>query len=214
MRTYQVINQLSLDSSKVYCKRKSGKGNQVLPQRQGTLDGACGAYSLAMALMAIGVLNVQDITFTSHDKRTSLGRFIKQLVEQNGLYPNGDYLLSYKKMVDTDFSKFVSTELYNSKNQLAIDFIISKIGINVPVIVDIQYSGGAHALLVVGVALDEEEQPEKLLCLDPAFDAPTCCVWNSVIDIKKAFHKKKFCYKWETNDSMIYINEALVVKKR
>lgn len=214
MKTYHTINQLFLESNKVYCKRKSGKGKQELPQRQGTLDGACGAYSLAMALMIIGLLNDEDVVTNSHDKRTSLGKFIRQLVSENGLYVDGSFLLDYKKIVDSNFSKLVISELFIEKNEVAIDFIVKKIVENVPVILDVQFSGGAHALLVVGVSFDDNQQVEKLLCLDPGFESPTCCTWNSLIDIKHIYSKKKFCYYWETNDMMIYINEALVIEKK
>lgn len=214
MTIYKTINTIFLEQGIVYCKRKSGKGKQKLHQHQGSLDGACGAYSLAMDLMIIGLINSEDIlSISGNDKRLSANKLIKELIINNGLYIDGKYLEEYKCLVDKYLSKYTETILYSDKNKI-IEVLQGNIENNTPSILDIQYSGGGHALVVVGMSFDNKGNPLKLLCLDPAFNSPTVSTWNSIIDIQDSKTKKKFCYIWETNNTPVYLNETLTIRKK
>ena len=60
MKIYKVIDQLELKDGKLMCKKPSRKSWQKAHYKQGDLDGACGAYSVAMALNILGVFEAED----------------------------------------------------------------------------------------------------------------------------------------------------------
>jgi hypothetical protein len=90
MRQFKVINQLQLIDSVLMCKKPSGRSFQKAHYRQGDLDGACGAYSIAMVLNILGVFEADNIHSDSNsgDNRFAERRLIKALNEQ-GLYRDG-----------------------------------------------------------------------------------------------------------------------------
>ena len=61
MRQFKVINQLQLIDSVLMCKKPSGRSFQKAHYRQGDLDEACGAYSIAMVLNILGVFEADNI---------------------------------------------------------------------------------------------------------------------------------------------------------
>lgn len=215
MSVYRTINTIFLEKGIVYCKRKSGKGKQALHQRQGSLDGACGAYSLAMDLMITGLINSEDIfSISKIDKRLSANKLIKELIINNGLYIDGRYLEEYKNMVDKYLSKDTEIILYSDKNKI-IEVLQERIGDNIPSVLDIQYSGGGHFVVVVGMSFDDLDNPLKILCLDPLFESPSISVWNSIIDIQEPTAHKQYCYIWETNNNTpVYLNGSLTIQKK
>ena len=50
MVQFKVINRLQLRDGVLMCKKPSGRSWQKAHYKQGDLDGACGAYSVAMVL--------------------------------------------------------------------------------------------------------------------------------------------------------------------
>lgn len=58
--------------------------------RQGDLDGACGPYSLLMALVTNGIIRREEASYMGlRDGRTRLGKFHNRLTEFGGLISNG-----------------------------------------------------------------------------------------------------------------------------
>lgn len=215
MTIYKTIDTIFLEQNIVYCKRKSGKGKQKLHQHQGSLDGACGAYSLAMDLMIIGLINSEDIlSISKNDKRFSANKLIKELIFNNGLYIDGKYLEEYQCLVNRYLSKYTETILYSDKNKI-IEVLQKNIEDNIPSVLDIQYSRGGHAIVVVGMSFDNQGNPLQILCLDPGFESPKVSTWNSVINIQEAVANKQYCYIWETNNNMpVYLNEVLIIQRK
>lgn len=89
MVQFKVINRLQLRDGVLMCKKPSGRSWQKAHYKQGDLDGACGAYSVAMVLNILGVFEAEDICSDNPiDKRTSEWKLIKALNEE-GLYREG-----------------------------------------------------------------------------------------------------------------------------
>lgn len=55
MKQFKVIDQLCLKEGKLKCKKPSNRSFQKAHFKQGDLDGACGAYSVSMALNILRV---------------------------------------------------------------------------------------------------------------------------------------------------------------
>ena len=83
MIQFKVINQLRLNDGVLMCKKPSGRSLQKAHFKQGDLDGACGAYSVAMVLNILGAFEAEDICSDNPiDKRTSEWKLINALNEE------------------------------------------------------------------------------------------------------------------------------------
>lgn len=72
MRTISVLPQLQLIEKGVFI----GNEENLVALRQGDVDGACGPYSLLMALITQNVLSREEVTdLNIQDGRTRLGKF-------------------------------------------------------------------------------------------------------------------------------------------
>ena len=70
MSSIKVINTIRLCSKGVLAKDANGKYVK-LHKRQGDMDGACSVYSLAMALLCLGVVTEDDLNiYNKPDRRT------------------------------------------------------------------------------------------------------------------------------------------------
>lgn len=214
MKAYVTLNQLTLKENVVLCPRTRSKKLQKVHQRQGDLDGACGAYSIVMCLLIQGVLNAEDITDIYYDGRYAEAKIAKAITEENGLYKDGLDIEKCEKIIRSNYSKYVTTEISKEKNEQLLPFIEAKIKESVPVILRVDFKGsGSHWLVVVGIGYNEIEKPEKLLCLDSGFSSPTYAPWNSVIDLEP--RNKGYRFTYETNDNRpASIIEALAVIRK
>ena len=73
MSSIKVINTIRLCSKGVLAKDANGKYVK-LHKRQGDMDGACSVYSLAMALLCLGVVTEDDLNIYNKPDRTRLGK--------------------------------------------------------------------------------------------------------------------------------------------
>ena len=88
MKQFKVIDQLCLIGGQLKCKKTSNRSFQKAHFKQGDLDGACGAYSVSMALNILGVFEAEELySDTDFNRRTAEWNLIKALNE-NGLYRN------------------------------------------------------------------------------------------------------------------------------
>lgn len=126
MRQFKVINQLQLIDSVLMCKKPSGRSFQKAHYRQGDLDGACGAYSIAMVLNILGVFEADNIYSDSNsgDNRFAERRLIKALNEQ-GLYRDGLDSNEIRQILTTNYKKHVNVESYK-KNEINLQTPPSK----------------------------------------------------------------------------------------
>ena len=175
MKQFKVIEQLQLIDGILMCKKPSGHSYQRAHYRQGDLDGACGAYSLAMTLNILGVFKAEDFDSDPDDVDNRIAKFrlIKALNEY-GLYRKGLKGEEIRDILSRQFSKFISVD-YLEKDEIDInDTIRSNIDNNTPVIVGIDYNKyKGHWIVAVGYEVDKKGNIKALLTLDPGNDSPT-----------------------------------------
>ena len=89
MSQFKTIDQLIIKDTKLVCRSQTRRSYQKAHFKQGDLDGACGAYSIAMTLNILGVFDAEDISSDkTMDKRTSEWKLIESL-HSFGLYRDG-----------------------------------------------------------------------------------------------------------------------------
>ncbi len=211
MNTFHVINKLILKQGELLCYKPTKRSLQKAHYRQGDLDGACGAYSIVMALSICGVFNADDIQYDKKpfDGRTVEWKLINEL-NSNGLYREGlecedceDILLKYHKYITVDKCSDAS-ELFS--------FIKEELDNNNPLMVDITFKGGGHWIVVVGYMLDDSGKLVKLLTLDPGEASPTYAMWNGTIDLEKLANTR-YPYVYETMSmTQVKLHNALSIQ--
>jgi len=198
--------------------------------RQGDLDGACTVYSLMMGLIAAKKVKKDDLLdlgkYEKVDGRKSLGRLLKEFFERKPessdwpetiLLRNGYRLSHIQDKLSRSYGKMVtswygSSDLnkdesgYMDKKEL-LGFIAEEIDKGCPVEIAFDYrnSDSGHAVLVVGYEMINDE-PQKLFCLDPGFEAPEKKKYNAVIS---THHNGKNVQFHEQMKRVVTIKEAL-----
>lgn len=215
MKKLKIIDCLHLNEDGVRVKAKNGRFQQV-HLRQGELDGACAVYSAFMALICIGVVKYNDIAVygNTYDKRYGIERLKKELFELKGLHRDGNDFSGIKQNLEKGYRKHISVEHYeNSDEQEILEIINKTIQEDIPVVISCMFSGGAHAMLAVGVEYDDKGKHCKILCLDPDTTAPNINYFNCVIDLYKSDGKYQHYY-FNTKDnsrSRVKLDEILVI---
>lgn len=215
MKQFKVIEQLQLIDGILMCKKPSGHSYQRAHYRQGDLDGACGAYSLAMTLNILGVFKAEDFDSDPDDVDNRIAKFrlIKALNEY-GLYRKGLKGEEIRDILSRQFSKFISVD-YLEKDEIDInDTIRSNIDNNTPVIVGIDYNKyKGHWIVAVGYEVDKKGNIKALLTLDPGNDSPTYCLWNGVLSLDK-IPRKTYGYPYNSSQNLVDISEILILHKK
>ena len=113
MKNIKIHNNLKLHEG--YLTTSS---NDYMFLKQGAIDGACGVYSLFMALILLGIETNDTITDLKSIKRsTRFGKLLKLLGSnynqflQDGLDSN-----DITHLVENSFSKLLKSELFNDKH--------------------------------------------------------------------------------------------------
>ena len=102
---------------------------------------------------------------------------------------------------------------YQNDSESLLSIIEDHINSENPVLISVEYSGGAHALVAVGLEYNEQEKITKILCIDPSFDPPKLTYWNSVIDVDKP-EIKGYKYTWLNNDTPVKLSDIITFDKR
>lgn len=216
MRQFKVINQLQLIDSVLMCKKPSGRSFQKAHYRQGDLDGACGAYSIAMVLNILGVFEADNIYSDSNsgDNRFAERRLIKALNEQ-GLYRDGLDSNEIRQILTTNYKKYVNVESYKKSEINLQKQIINFIEKNIPTILRIDYDKyHAHWIVAVGYELDDNNEISSFLTLDPGVGSPTICPWNGILSSDK-LPRKTYGYTYHTTGSVnVDITEMVIIQKK
>jgi hypothetical protein len=169
----------------------------------------------------IGEVKYSDIRVggNEYDKRYSIERLKKEFMEIKGLHREGNYFYddnydNIKNMLQRSYSQWVSI-----KHQVdnIIENIKNNIENNQPILISISYKGGGtHALVAIGVECDSNDEPTKILCLDPGYPTPKFTYWNSVIDLKPS-NGKVYPHKNITeygNTQYIKLDDILIISKK
>ena len=216
MAAIKVIKSIRLDSKGVRVKDANGS---IVPlhKRQGDMDGACAVYSLAMAMLCMGVVTNEDLQiYNCADKRTRKGKLLSHFLEEQGLVRNGYSFVTMAKEIRA--SNFNINAIRKNPKEYAdvINEIADFLDEDNPVIISTEFGNGAHALLAIGYETeDNDDKITKILCLDPSEEAPLYTYWNCMIDVSRTGGKLEypFVYITSTQSYKVALGDILVLLK-
>lgn len=216
MAAIKVIKSIRLDSKGVRVKDANGS---IVPlhKRQGDMDGACAVYSLAMAMLCMGVVTNEDLQiYNCADKRTRKGKFLSHFLEEQGLVRNSYSFVTMAKEIRA--SNFNINAIRKNPKEYAdvINEIADFLDEDNPVIISTEFGNGAHALLAIGYETeDNDDKITKILCLDPSEEAPLYTYWNCIIDVSRTGGKLEypFVYITSTQSYKVALGDILVLLK-
>ena len=216
MAAIKVIKSIKLDSKGVRVKDANGS---IVPlhKRQGDMDGACAVYSLAMAMLCMGVVTNEDLQiYNCADKRTRKGKLLSHFLEEQGLVRNGYSFVTMAKEIRA--SNFNINAIRKNPKEYAdvINEIADFLDEDNPVIISTEFGNGAHALLAIGYETeDNDDKITKILCLDPSEEAPLYTYWNCIIDVSRTGGKLEypFVYITSTQSYKVALGDILVLLK-
>lgn len=216
MAAIKVIKSIRLDSKGVRVKDANGS---IVPlhKRQGDMDGACAVYSLAMAMLCMGVVTNEDLQiYNCADKRTRKGKLLSHFLEEQGLVRNGYSFVTMAKEIRA--SNFNINAIRKNPKEYAdvINEIADFLDEDNPVIISTEFGNGAYALLAIGYETeDNDDKITKILCLDPSEEAPLYTYWNCIIDVSRTGGKLEypFVYITSTQSYKVALGDILVLLK-
>lgn len=216
MAAIKVIKSIRLDSKGVRVKDANGS---IVPlhKRQGDMDGACAVYSLAMAMLCMGVVTNEDLQiYNCADKRTRKGKLLSHFLEEQGLVRNGYSFVTMAKEIRA--SNFNINAIRKNPKEYAdvINEIADFLDEDNPVIISTEFGNGAHALLAIGYETeDNDDKITKILCLGPSEEAPLYTYWNCIIDVSRTGGKLEypFVYITSTQSYKVALGDILVLLK-
>lgn len=216
MAAIKVIKSIRLDSKGVRVKDANGS---IVPlhKRQGDMDGACAVYSLAMAMLCMGVVTNEDLQiYNCADKRTRKEKLLSHFLEEQGLVRNGYSFVTMAKEIRA--SNFNINAIRKNPKEYAdvINEIADFLDEDNPVIISTEFGNGAHALLAIGYETeDNDDKITKILCLDPSEEAPLYTYWNCIIDVSRTGGKLEypFVYITSTQSYKVALGDILVLLK-
>ena len=215
MNNFKVINQLSLMDGNLVCNKPSGRSFQKAHFMQGDLDGACGAYSIAMVLNILGVFEAEEICSGNPiDKRTSKWKIIKALNEQ-GLYREGLNSGDIQRILLDTYSRCVDVQCASKASGHNIVEIVKEwIDADNPIILGLAGKNYAHWVVAVGYIEDDYGKLSAFLTLDPGSKSPTYALWNGILDLQKV-PRKKYGYRYDSDyDEMVDVEDAIIITKK
>ena len=218
MVQFKVINRLQLRDSVLMCKKPSGRSWQKAHYKQGDLDGACGAYSIAMVLNILGVFEADNLYSDSDsekvDNRKAEWKLINVLNEQ-GLYRDGLDSSDIQEILSENYSKYVTTQCAIKKEHDLAELATAWLDKNNPVIIRISYdNNNSHWVVVVGYVIDEYKNVCALLTLDPGNGSPSYCLWNGILDLEK-LPRKTYGYRYSApRQTLVDMDEIVIITKK
>lgn len=175
--------------------RLNRKGLQILDaagkwidlhSQQGRLDGACVVYSTIMALLSIGYLNEEDVDIwkkKNPDRRTSKGKLLSHLLDEQGLVRDGYYLKDMAREIQSALKNYTVEHIPKPN---CIYEVKESVEAGYPVILQVANENFNHAILAIGTEYDpDDESLLKILCLDPGYPKSKTAYWNCIIDTSR-----------------------------
>lgn len=189
---------------------------QMVHLMQGSLDGACGPYSLMMALLICGLVDRNDAArYGAVDRRTSLGRLLSEWHRLGPLVKAGTDPVQLATLLENTYGKHLHLEFAGGSGAQIRDFVEKQVGQNRPVLMTLNYPDGGHWVVVIGLEYQLEGIDRRLcrfLVLDPAHPASPVCAWNGVIDARGA--GGHYPYTWWTMGLRVQFYFALSLEQR
>ncbi len=187
-----------------------GAQSQEVFLNQGSIDGACGPYSLIMGLLSLGVVDRNVVVSYYTDKRTNFGKLVMAMNEEHStLFTEGTDLGDLQYLLKESFGKKINAEISEHKGTKLIDFALEKLSENKPTIIGVNFKDGAHWMLAIGYENDSNGFATKLLLLNPSGKSPIFSSWNAVIDLVPN-KSGRYPYNWWGN-CQVQFDQALVL---
>lgn len=177
---------------------------QPVALSQGSLDGACGPYCLFMALLICGVVEYARVVAFDPSLR---GDKVSKLFDRmstgfSTLFTEGSDLSDLRKLLRGVFPKVLGIKAHTGGGAATRAFVEEEVRQGRPVILGIDWPGGGHWVVVVGLEYERYDDDSRKLCrfliLDPGDPPPTVCSWNGVIDARGS--GGAYPYTWWTAD--------------
>ena len=220
MFTAKFIKNIFLDKEGIKAIGRSGKLTRVFAQ-QGTLDGACGIYSLMMMLIFHKKLDWEDLI---DGKRAKNNKFVDRiqyefLYDLSGICSGGYDFLEISDRANQCFGGTMC-EAYTTEpgtlNTISRCFLHEMIKFYLdnrrPVMLGYSKpSGPGHALVAIAYRREAKNRL-RLFCLDPSHGVPFMHLWNTVIDLD--FFTSDDDDFTDTNyyaEKKIYVNSILII---
>ncbi|RPJ53393.1 MAG: hypothetical protein EHM23_31035 [Acidobacteria bacterium] len=161
---------------------------QMVHLMQGSLDGACGPYSLMMALLICGVVDrYAAARYGAVDRRTSLGRMLAEWHRLGPLVKEGTDPVQLVTLLESTYGKRLRLDFAGGPGVEIRNFVEKEVSGNRPVLLTLNYPCGGHWVVVVGLEYQLagiDRHLCRFLVLDPAQPTPTVSAWNGVIDAR------------------------------
>lgn len=193
----------------------SKRGTELpLHCRQGTWDGACGLYCVAMALVLLGRLKS---TFRIPDRRNSVaGAFWRAGREKYFEGLDGRELADMVRSLDPTLLLRTARRSHDALARLTT----TELAVGRLVILAWTSRSGdlAHWVLVVGIEgrrLRERFRPTTLLCLDPSDPEPVLCGYNGRLELANCSRAGEEPYvrylSHQNGATLVQLTEAVVI---
>lgn len=191
MFTAKFIKNIFLEAESIKAIGRSGKLTKVFAQ-QGTLDGACGIYSLMMMLIFHKFLDWEDLI---DGERAKDCEFVSRIQHEflhgfKGTCSGGYRLQEISERVNKCFGSKIC-ETYTTEpgtpntvsRSILQEMIKMYLDDRQPVMIGYSKpSGPGHALVAVAYRREAWNRL-RLFCLDPSHGVPFMHPWNTVIDL-------------------------------
>ena len=159
--------------------------DQPVHLRQGDLDGACGHYSMMMVLIMLGHFSRDEactILGYEDDLNPEYGKLLKKIM--NKKFFLGTLPSDIKSIVNTAFKGEIVTNPCEGTGVEIRRFVEESLLEDKPVMLGIEFSGGAHWVIAVGLDYDGADDDKNLcrfLVLDSGGLCPTFSAWNGAV---------------------------------
>ena len=213
MSQFKTIDQLIIKDTELVCRSQTRRSYQKAHFKQGDLDGACGAYSIAMVLNILSVFDAEELySDNAIDKRTCEWKLIEAL-HSYGLYRDG-LTLEEVQVILHKYNRYIRTEEYDITHEESedVNYIRTNIDNNIPMIAGISYNKyDGHWVVIIGYSTDNKGNVENLLILDPGVNSPKVCCWNAMLSVKREKNKKYGYTYFSDNVTKVNFDELVAV---
>lgn len=217
MSSVVFIDKIKFRKNEIVCRLPEGKGWQKAHFRQGELDGACGAYSVAMLLNILGVFQAEMMQQPEKlDYRKRITRLVLEL-NRHGLYKDGLDRTEVKKIVNKCYGTILTAESTTARytQERVLNYIADNIRSNNPAMMNLQWkSGGGHWVVVVGMESDDNGNPNKFYTLDPSEEAPKSMEDFPFLNITRGKSEYPHMYCTSEGSKCCYVFDAVSIKFR
>ena len=212
MSNFYVIDKIEIGHDGPVAKGPTGE-DQLIHLSQGSMDGACGPYSLMMGLLICGLIDYDDlVSLKKIDGRTSPGKLLKNIEKFQGLFRNGTFIHELETMLKNSYPKKLETDSIEASGVEIRKTVKKYIDKNCPVILGLEFGDDdGHWVVAIGYEFysNAPQTPRRLLLLDPSDPSPVITAWNGVVDAIGS--KGRYPFVWWGHDRKAKLTSALAL---